>query len=101
MLRWGVLDDHGDRITDYEILDRLADAGAMVVQRQPVEATDFVTWRRELRRVARSRGMRVHVRRVSDTERYLVEDADHVVDPARLCAAVNAIASSPEFGPTP
>ena len=93
-----MLDDDGDRITDPQILDRVADIGAMVVQRQPVEATDVATWRRELRRAARTRGMRIRMGGAGKQGDFLVDNPDHVVDPARLRAAVDAVTLSPGLG---
>lgn len=91
-------DNTGQRITDVAVLDRVAETGSIVVRRGPVESLDYLTWRRELRRAAKQRGIRIHTHQAGDGL-VVVSDPDHIVDPQRLRAAVNSVSVSSMLDP--
>jgi hypothetical protein len=92
-------DDRGTPITDTQLIDRVAQIGAVVVVRGPVEAADFPTWRRELRRAARARGLRLSVLRRD--EFIVVHNPDHVVTEAQRRVAFAKIAAAVTLEATP
>jgi hypothetical protein len=88
-------DDRGDTVTDSQIVDRVDAVGAIVVLRGPVESSDFAAWRRELRRSARARGLRLSVRRVE--ELIVISNPEHVVTEEQRAAAFAKISTHPAF----
>lgn len=70
-------DDQGSPLTGAQLLDRVAEIGVLVVIRKAAESKDFATWRRELRRRARARGLRISVLRGDGF--VVVHNPDHVV----------------------
>ena len=90
-------DDKGRKVTDAAVLDRVLEIGSIVVRRGPVDSVDFPTWRRELRRAAKNRGIRIHTNQVGNGF-IVVSDPDHVVDPQRLRAAINGLPAAAELG---
>ncbi|ORI13561.1 hypothetical protein [Rhodococcus sp. 1168] len=94
-----MMDDEGHPLTDSELLNRVQEMGALVIRRGPVESLDFTTWRSQLRAEAKARGFRIHTHRTGDGA-VLVSNPDHVVDPQRLRAAVNAISIESDPGST-
>jgi hypothetical protein len=94
-LRRAMIDSDGRSLTDSELLDRVHDMGALVIRRSPVESLDYTTWRSQLRTHAKARGFRIHTHRTGDGA-VIVSNPDHVVDPQRLRAAVNALSVDPD-----
>ena len=88
-----ITDDTGAPITDAEVLDRVERIGSVVVHRGPVERLDFPTWRRELRRGARERGLRLSVRQLDGMN--LVSNLDHVVTEDQIRRAVETCRCRP------
>ena len=88
-------DDRGVSITDEQVLDRVGAIGAIVDVRGPVESTDFETCRRELRRAARGRGLRLSMRR--SEEIIVVNNPEHVITDEQRRAAFAKIAADPTF----
>lgn len=94
-----MIDNDGHPLIDSDLLDRVQEMGALVIRREPVESLDFTTWRSHLRAEANTRGIRIHVRRTGDGA-VIVSDPDHIVDPQRLRAAVNAMSIESDPGST-
>lgn len=85
-----MIDDEGSPLTDAQLLDRLQAVGAVVVRRGAVESADFPTWRRELRRAARARGMRIAVNQIGGP--IVASNPDHVVTDEQFRDAVTRMA---------
>ena len=92
-------DDQGQPLTDAQLLDRVAAIGALVVVREAVESKDFATWRRELRRNARARGLRISVLQADGF--LVVHNPDHVVTEPQRQAAFAAMNASLTALPVP
>jgi hypothetical protein len=94
-----MLDDEGSPLTDAQLLDRVQAIGAIVVRRGPVESVDFATWRRELRKAARARGMRLAVNQIGGP--VVISNPDHVVTDAQVEHAVQRMnaAAAEVLGP--
>ena len=89
-----MVDDEGTAVTDHQILDRIQAIGAIVVWRGPVEALDFATWRRELRRAAKTRGFRIAVNQIGERT-VVISNPDHVVTEEQRRAAIQRMAAPP------
>lgn len=90
-----MIDTDGRTLTDNELLDKVQDMGALVIRRGAVEKLDYTTWRAQLRTDAKARGFRLHTHRTGGGA-VIVSNPDHVVDPQRLRAAVNAVSLEPD-----
>lgn len=86
--------DDGAPVTDVQVLDRVHALGATFARRGPVEGLDFVNWRRELRRAAKTRGFRISVNQLGD-QAVVISNPDHVVTDAQRRAAVERMALPP------
>lgn len=89
-----MIDERGNRITNNAILEQVLAIGAIVIEREPVESADFYTWRGQLRRAGKNRGIRIGTNRIGG--RVLVHNPDHVVTDAQRRAVITAVADVAE-----
>lgn len=95
-----MIDDEGNPLTDVQLLDRVQAIGALIVRRGPVESVDFATWRRQLRRSARTRGFRIAVNQI-DASTVLISNPDHVITEEQRSEAIRRMSTHPSMNTSP